>query len=68
VDSLENQLDDSVTLERWERNNGPAEAYREFFYDCFNYLAGHYPCPSVTSDHDKQVIFDAITRGEGMDE
>lgn len=68
VESLENQLDDMVTLERWERNNGPAEAYREFFYDCFNYLAGRYPCPSVTSDHDKQVIFDAIARGEGVGE
>lgn len=36
---------------------------REFFRDCFECLDGHYPCPSVTSDHDKQVIFDAVARG-----
>jgi hypothetical protein len=30
------------------------------------YMAGHYPCPSVTSEHDKSVIFDAIRKGEGM--
>ena len=38
--------------------------YREFFYDCFQRLNGHYPCPSVTSDYDKSVIFEAIEKGE----
>lgn len=57
--------DDSLT--RWERNHGPAEQYREFFFDCFQYLAGHYPAPSVTSDYDKSVIFAAIERGEELD-
>jgi hypothetical protein len=57
-------LKDVETLEQWENYNGPAEAYKEFFHDCFKYLDGHYPSPSVTSDHDKRVIFDAITNGE----
>ena len=42
--------------------------YREFFFDCFMRLAGHYPCPSVTSDYDKSVIFAAIDKGEGVAE
>jgi hypothetical protein len=58
-------LEDVETLEQWECKHGPAEAYREFFYDCFEHLDGHYPCPEITSDHDKRVIFDAITNGEG---
>ena len=64
-DALEEELeaakDDSLT--QWERNNGPAEAYKQFFEDCFERLAGHYPCPSVTSDYDKSVIFEAIEKG-----
>lgn len=59
----ESAADDS--LARWERDNGPADAYKQFFEDCFERLAGHYPCPSVTSDYDQSVIFAAIDRGEG---
>ena len=40
--------------------------YEEFFFDCFQRLDGHYPCPSVTSDHDKSVIFAAIEKGESV--
>jgi hypothetical protein len=40
------------------------EEYKQFFYDCFERLGAHYPCPSVTSDYDKLVIFDAIEKGE----
>ena len=57
------ELEDVETLEQWEYKHGPANQYREFFYECFEHLDGHYPCPSVTSDHDKRVIFDAITNG-----
>lgn len=64
VEALENQIDDTQTLDDWERNNGPAHEYKQFFEDCFERLAGHYPAPSVTSDYDKSVIFDAIERGE----
>lgn len=53
--------DDSLT--RWEENHGPAEAYKQFFEDCFARLAGHYPAPDVSSDHDKSVIFEAIEKG-----
>jgi hypothetical protein len=37
--------------------------YKEFFFDCFARLDGNYPCPSVTSDYDKGVIFAAIDKG-----
>ena len=55
--------DDS--LEAWESDHGPASAYVEFFFDCFRLLDGACPVPSITSETDKQVIFDAIVRGEG---
>jgi hypothetical protein len=59
-------LEDTETLETWERNNGPAQSYKAFFEDCFERLGGHYPAPSVTSDYDCSVIFDAIAKGEGI--
>jgi hypothetical protein len=57
--------DDSLT--HWENENGDAEQYKEFFFDCFTRLAGHYPAPSISSDYDKGVIFAAIERGEELD-
>jgi len=64
-DALEQELDDARadSLTQWERENGPAKAYKEFFFDCFQRLAGEYPTPSITSDYDKSVIFDAIKKG-----
>ena len=53
------------SLDAWESDHGPASAYVEFFFDCFEHLRCRYPVPSVTSETDKQVIFDAIVRGEG---
>ena len=53
------------SLDAWESDHGPASAYVEFFFDCFEHLRCRYPVPSVTSETDKQVIFDAIARGEG---
>ena len=53
------------SLKAWESDHGPASAYVEFFFDCFRLLDGKYPVPSITSETDKQVIFDAIARGEG---
>ena len=61
---LEDKIEDTLTLEDWERHNGSAEQYKEFFFDCFQRLAGHYPCPDVSTDHDKSVIFDAIEGAE----
>ena len=40
------------------------KGYKEFFFECFERLSAHYPAPSVTSDYDKSVIFDAIQKGE----
>ncbi len=54
--------DDS--LKHWEKENGDPEQYKEFFFDCFARLAGHYPAPDVSSDYDKSVIFAAIEKGE----
>ena len=62
AEELEAAKDASLT--QWENKHGPADEYRQFFNDCFERLAGHYPCPSVTSDHDKSVIFSAIEKGE----
>lgn len=70
-DALAEELEDlkdkaaEDSLTRWENQNGPAEAYKEFFYDCFARLAGEYPAPSVSNDYDKSVIFDAIEKGAG---
>jgi outer membrane murein-binding lipoprotein Lpp len=57
--------DDSLT--RWENENGNPDDFKEFFYDCFARLAGHYPAPDVSSDYDKSVIFAAIEKGEELD-
>lgn len=65
-DAEENAKSDSLT--RWEENNGSVKEYYDFFHDCFARLDGHYPAPSVTSDYDKSVIFDAIERGETVKE
>lgn len=66
VDQLEFDLDEakSDSLERWERNNGPVKEYYDFFHECFDRLGSHYPCPSITSDYDKSVIFNAIEGNE----
>lgn len=64
IDELETQIGDTETLNDWNKKNGPADSYKAFFYDCFERLSAHYPCPEVTSDYDCGVIFDAIERGE----
>lgn len=61
-------MEERQTLEEWDKANGPASDYYDFFHDCFKHLGGHYPSPSVTSDYDKSVIFDAIRKGEGVTE
>lgn len=65
VAALEDQLEHakSDSLSEWEKRNGPAYDYVQFFNACFDRLAGVYPCPSITSDYDKSVIFDAIEKG-----
>lgn len=55
---------DVETLEDWEKENGPASEYRDFFTLCFDNLGARYPCASITSNHDQGVIFQAIRLGE----
>lgn len=64
VAELEEQFFDTETLDDWNKKNGPADSYKEFFDSCFVRLSMYYPCPSVTSDYDCSVVFDAIERGE----
>jgi hypothetical protein len=55
-------------LESLKKETEDYEQYRDFFRGCFERLDGHYPAPSVTSDYDCSVIFDAITKGGEMTE
>ena len=66
VEELENLKDEAAddSLKHWENENGNPDDFKEFFYDCFARLAGHYPAPDISSDHDKSVIFAAIEKGE----
>lgn len=54
---LETYIEGQVT-----KNCPDYEEYKQFFEDCFERLDGHYPCPSVTSDYDCGVIFEAISK------
>ena len=62
VEELEDQLKD---VQGTLNNQTDFESYKDFFEGCFDRLAGHYPCPSITSDYDKSVIFTAIEKSEG---
>lgn len=64
VNKLKHELEDTYSLEDWSLENGLADEYRDFFYACFEHLKGGYPGPRVSSDYDRQVIFDAIRKGE----
>lgn len=64
---LEDEIEDTATLEEWEKNNGPVYDYVQFFNGCFERLAGHYPAPDISSDYDKSIIFAAIERGEACE-
>ncbi len=66
IDELKEQME-SDSLSDWERKNGPAYEYVQFFQECFNRLSEHYPCPSVTSDYDKNVIFEEIEKGSNQE-
>ena len=65
VTALQVKLDDMPSEEQMNKDALDLENLKEFFYDCFNRLAGHYPCPEWTSDYDKSIIFAAIEKSEG---
>ena len=66
IPAMVEAVNDAGGLKRLAEKLEELEELRRFFTDCFEMLGAHYPCPSVTSDHDKQVIFDAIRKGEGL--
>lgn len=55
---------DSYVEKQIEKQCPDYAEYKQFFENCFEMLNGHYPCPSVTSDYDCSIIFDAIRKGE----
>lgn len=61
VETLQEKIDD---MENDAKNVSDHAEYKSFFETCFEFLNGHYPCPSVTSDYDCSVIFDAIKKWE----
>jgi len=62
LETSQEELDDvKRDLSIVENKTADYDDFKGFFYDCFGRLDGHYLCPSVTSDYDKMVIFDAIS-------
>lgn len=72
IEGLEEKLsdveNDVESFKKWEKRNGPVSDYYDFFHECFARLDGRYPCPSVTNETDKAVIFEAIENGERVQE
>ena len=64
IELIEEQADKIAELEKDLEKCADYSGYREFFYDCFARMDGIYPCPDVTSDYDRSIIFDAIEKGE----
>lgn len=62
-DALTDKFDDIPSEEQRNQDAKDLKNLKRFFYDCFEHLAGHYPAPSWTSDHDKNVIFETIGKG-----
>lgn len=63
-DALQAELDDIPSEKERDRDAQDLQSYKDFFFECFQRLAGYYPRPRVTSDYDKSVIFEAIEKGE----
>lgn len=60
---LEDLKDSQPDPRQMQQDAQDLEHLKQFFYDCFTRLAGHYPCPEFSSDYDKGVIFEAIEKG-----
>jgi len=62
LEEMENDLAEAQDdVKSNKRMYSDYDDFREFFYECFARLDMSYPCPSVTSDYDCSVIFDAIS-------
>ena len=64
AEELENLKDSQPDPRQVQQDAQDLKHLKQFFYDCFARLAGHYPCPEFSSDYDKSVIFEAIEKGE----
>jgi len=62
-DALIGQLEEIPSEKERNKDAHDLEHLKEFFYECFNRLAGDYPVPSWSNDYDKSVIFEAIEKG-----
>jgi len=60
------QLEEIPSEKERNKDAQDLENLKEFFFDCFNHLAGDYPCPSWSSDYDKNVIFETLDRGADL--
>ena len=66
IETLEDMNSNKKELEsKIDALESELASYKQFFDDCFEALGMRYPCPSVTSDYDCSVIFDAISKGQG---
>ena len=68
IPAIVEAVNDAGGLEGLDEKLEELRELRRFFEDCFECLAERYPCPSVSSDHDKSVIFGAIRKGEGIED
>lgn len=65
-DALQSELEDIPSEKERNQDAQDLEHLKRFFYDCFERLPSHYPCPEFSSDYDKNVIFEAIKKGESQ--
>ena len=67
AEELEDLKDSQPDPRQVQQDAQDLEHLKQFFYDCFDCLAGNYPCPEFSSNYDKGVIFAAIERGEELE-
>ena len=62
-DALAGQLEEIPSEKERNKDAHDLDRLKDFFYECFRRLPGHYSCPSWSNDYDKSVIFDAVEKG-----
>lgn len=68
IDNVSTVVKDIETaLDEWKKNlieDCTGNPYKEFFDDCVGALNGYWPAAEVTDGNLRQVILDAITKGD----